>query len=312
MFRREINLPGDRVFTDRFPSRIARFLPLRRPADLIHTSYFRKAVRGPKFVVTVHDMINEMFGTSARDRLLAYLKRQALRRADAIVCVSRHTRNDMERLYPWTKEKRTVIVPNGVDEEFGVLNGQESPLVADCDLRRGSFLLYVGGRGRCKNFPGVIGIFDKLRRRRPDLHLILVGGGPLSSEEGALFSKHLDDGTLRHLQDVETRHLNALYNNALALTMPSLYEGFGIPALEAARVGCITLGGATSSMTEVLGPSPFLFDPSDPTAVERACDLLDDPAVVAAERMRLVAHSHGFSWQSSTEQILTLYDELLR
>ena len=115
--------------------------------------------------------------------MLARVKMRATKRADAVVTVSEHTLADLHRLHPWTRDKRCLVIPNGVDREFRKTERRSLISVAGHRLDADGFLLYVGHRGHCKNFPGAVEIFQILSRRFSQLKLVLVGGGSLSRRE---------------------------------------------------------------------------------------------------------------------------------
>lgn len=310
-FRQAIEIPSERIVVDRGPSFFRLLRPVRHEAALFHSSYYRLANAGPKSVVTIHDFINELYPRSPRDLVLAAMKKRATKNADAIITVSQNTLSDMHGIHPWTRDKKTMVIANGVDKEFRPVREMESVTIAGREIEARRFLLYVGHRGHCKNFAACAHFMGHTLASELDLTLVVIGGQPISRPERRLLAEHFERDRVLWLPFAQPEELNMLYNHALALLFPSHYEGFGIPALEAARTGCIVLGAAVSSVPEVIGTSDFLFNPKDSGDMDRAFAMLEDRAKVDAESKRLIEHSKRFDWRRTSEQISALYEKLL-
>ncbi len=310
-FRREVSLPANSIYPERHTGILSRVWPRFPKADLVHSSYYRTGNRRQKSIITVHDFIHELHPSSRKDLIFSALKKRSIAKADAIITVSEHTRHDMCKLYPWAAEKEIIVIPNGVDDEFTGLDIVEPININGQLLTPNSFFLYVGSRGFCKNFKACKTFLDHEFTRDKNLKLVLVGGGQFNKEELEYFSENINLGQIVFVPFASSSLLNNLYNQAISLLFPSIYEGFGIPALEAARVGCVVLASHSSSIPEVVGRSPYMYDPLSKDEMEAALVQLDNADAVQKERERLIRHSHQFDWGRNTFDTSNLYDKLL-
>lgn len=311
-FRCEVKIPKERLLPDSSVGLRHRLWPDFPTADLVHSSYYRVGPGKCPNVITVHDFIQELFPSSPRDRVLSFLKKRAIQKADAIITVSSHTKADMLCLYPWAEKKKITVIHNGVDEEYFPDDSVSSISLEGQELAKGSFYLYVGNRGYCKNFGACKTFLDHPYTRDNNLKLVVVGGGQFTKAEKQQFAENLELGQLLFLPFASPEQLNQLYNLAAALLFPSRYEGFGIPALEAARTGCIVLASDRSSVPEVVGPTPFMFDPFSTEEMNTALEKLDDKKCVIEESNRLRRYASSFGWQKNASETNSLYEELLR
>jgi mannosyltransferase len=308
-FRQELSIDPGLFLPGAKTGLWSRYSPRFPKADIVHSSYYRAEKGRKNSVITVHDFIQELYPSSWRDGLFARLKKQAIARADTIITVSKHTLDDMHSLYPWSKDKHAVIIHNGVDEEYFPLADPQGVQLETTILPRDSYFLYVGNRGYCKNFAACRYFMDHPLARDENLKFVIVGGGPFSEKEKELFAPFLDQ--IVFLPFAPNEQLNLLYNNARALLFPSYYEGFGIPALEAAKAGCIVMASNQSSVPEVVGKTSFMFDPRSKSEIDAATNKLADIDVIAREKEHLIAHASKFGWQKNAEQTNALYDRLL-
>lgn len=280
------------------------------PRDLAHPTYYEmlspgalRAFRGP-VVITVHDMIHELFANTVDpDRRLARAKAACIERADAILCNSAHTRGDLVSHFPTAAEK-CVVTPLASS-----MSVDESALAAATRPAR-PFFLHVGGREAYKNFPFLLRAWAEYRALRPDAQLLVVGRQWLPAELALLAELKIQDSVV-HRGELDDAHLALLYRQSLALIYPSLYEGFGIPPLEAMRCGTAVLCSRTSSLPEVCGDAPLYFDPADRDSL-----LAQMLSVTESEDVRQACISRGatqaqhFSWERTAAQTWDVYRRL--
>jgi len=255
-----------------------------RRADVIHFPFTVPAVRpgrGQAFVMTVHDTqhkdLPELFSRLERFfRVFTYDR--AARRADAVITISEFSKRGIER-HLGVPADRIHVAPLGVDTSDFVPNlGEREP-----------FVFYPARGWPHKNHGALIDAMAIVRRTHPDLRLVLTGGGV--------------DGLGDVPEWVENRGLVShdellrLYRSAAVLAFPSLYEGFGLPPLEAMASGCPVAASNAGSLPEVCGDAAVLFDPTDVTDIARgiveAMERGDDLVRRGLERVT------GFTWDAS-------------
>jgi mannosyltransferase len=244
-------------------------------------------------VVTVHDFAYERWVAGPRAWTHTLQKNAAIRHAQAIICVSEATRDDLLEFVPLRSDQRVHVVYNGVGEAFHPLDN-----CADPTLR--PFALFVGQRGRYKNFSLAL----KAMELMPDVELFCVGGGPLQQAEVATAS-HGARARVKHLGTVSDEALNRLYNQAQCLLYPSAYEGFGIPVLEAMRAGCPVVSVSCKAVLEIGGKALTVAAPS-PEGLAAAV-LSTASAQRAVLRSQGLALSSRYSWDRHCAETLAVY-----
>ena len=224
--------------------------------DIYHATYYNFPKNLPKNIlkfITVYDMIHELYPSNfhKRDKTIE-LKAKALREADHILTISNNTKNDLIKIYDLDPKKITVTYL-GVDHFKKTTNSKKN---------KEKFLLYVGPRKGYKNFCNLLKSLKVLRSDYLlDIDIIAFGGGSFSKEERYLISSlGLDNNCVKQVSGSD-KMLKKLYSTASVFVYPSLYEGFGIPPLEAMANGCPVAASKTSSTGEILGESAALFNP---------------------------------------------------
>lgn len=284
---------------------ISRFRP-----EIVHETYFSfddYKPRGARRVLTVYDMIHERY-TAKFDcsHMTSGPKKAAALRADHVICISENTRRDLIELCGVAEEK-TSVVYLGVDETFlaaGVGQAAEAPT-------QPPFLLYVGSRDGYKNFNLFMKAFGSSDYLRKNFSIVCFGGGPLQDTElSAAATFGLRPGQIRHFSG-DDEVLARLYRQAEAFVYPSLYEGFGIPPLEAMAVGCPVVSSNTSSLPEVVGDAGEYFDPNDQEAMTAA---IEHVLQSSSRREELVAKGRRqcakFSWEKCAQETMAIYRRL--
>ncbi|UNM21772.1 glycosyltransferase family 4 protein [Pseudomonas sp. ArH3a] len=277
--------------------------------QVAHETYFSRFSAVPKgcpVVLTVYDMIHELYpeNFSARDQT-TQLKRRAVERADHVICISQSTRQDLMRLFA-VPESKLSVVHLGF-EQFK----RASQEVAGPSTK--PYLLYVGSRHGYKNFLGLLDAVASSHRLKADFDIVAFGGGAFSASE----LEHAQQlgfsaGQLRQVGG-DDAVLGQLYEGAKAFVYPSLYEGFGLPPLEAMAHDCPVISSGTSSMPEVIGDAGVLFDPLNGDEMAGAIERV---VYSDNEIARLVELGHErlkhFSWQRCTQETLAIYQSLQR
>ncbi len=274
--------------------------------DIVHPTYYSSLTRQAiskyrcPVVLTVWDMIHELFSEQMDSSgQQAEEKRQAILAAEAIICISENTKTDLLKLYPLVEEKITVTyLASEIDARFS--HGPEP-------VPSRPYYLYVGGRAGYKNFDGLLSALAKAISVRPDITLCVVGF-PFSETEAKLIAELNLTDHIEHYGCAGDNHLAKLYRCSVAFVYPSLYEGFGIPPLEAMSCGTAVVASHGSSIPEVVGDGGLLFDPkSHSDLADILILLLDSPA----ERDRLIANgcrrSKLFNWDKTAAQTFDIY-----
>jgi glycosyltransferase involved in cell wall biosynthesis len=284
---------------------------LMSPADVVHhTYYYRQPIarRPAKVVLSVFDMIHEKFGDSyaAADlKRVVSAKRRAAHAADLVICISNSTRNDLLAAHE-LDPARVHVTHLGYDP-LPVTDAEGEP-------KRGSpsesrpYLLYVGARTRYKNFLRLLEAYAASTPMRAEFELLCFGGGPWSQDESEAIRRLGVEGRV-HQRAGSDRELAAAYRHATMFVYPSLYEGFGIPPLEAMSVGCPVACSNVSSIPEVVAHAGAYFDPLEVDSI-RKC--LEDCLASKEKRDSLVkageSRCRDFSWSRCASETLALYE----
>jgi len=297
-------------------------LKLRRlKADLLHVPhYVRPLFCGIPTVVTIHDCIHLLFPQYLPNRFAfryaRFIMARAIRRSSLVLTVSEASRNDILRFYPWTPPDRVEVVPNALDAELLEHPGEdEMERVVERYQIRGRFVLYAGNIKPHKNLERLIPAFAAVRARPgfSDLKLIIIGDeatrypGLRRAVENAGVRQEV-----RFFGFVPDRTLSALYRLASVFAFPSLYEGFGLPPLEAMACGTPVVTSRVSSLPEVVGDAAILVDPYSVEDIANGIyRVLSDEALRARLVSRGLERVLQFSWPRSVRAIHNGYAKAL-
>lgn len=305
------------------------------PADLFHIPLNAVPMWMPKpYMVTIHDMSTLIFAnhhSGYRSNLRHFYLRRGLLRADRIMTVSSATRRDVESVLG-IPASRIRVVYNAPDPIFcrpsvpAPLNpGDPQPAyppetqrVLDRYHIHYPFLLYVGRTNPQKNIPRLVEAFAVLRgelRDHPrfrDLRLIIIGDeiARHPALRHAVIHSRVEDA-VRFLGFVPIETLRAFYQTASAFVFPSLYEGFGLPPLEAMACGTPVVCSSVSSLPEVVDGAALIVNPENVFDIARGMrEVLLDEAL----RCRLIAegirNAGQFSWERTAAEVLQAYEEI--
>lgn len=265
-----------------------------------HDPYFLSLIKDEKVVVTVHDLAVERYPENFNNvEAFVENRKKLLKAADHIIAVSNNTKSELEDYYGISPEKVTVVY-HGLSNDFGKISIHLRGLPE-------KFLLYVGQRGGTKNFDRFIEAYKACAMKDSSLYLLCVGGGEFTEiEKDKLIEMGID-------RKVQQRSLNdailaACYKQAEAFVFPSLYEGFGIPVLEAFSMGCPVILSDIGSFREVAVEEGHYFDPMSIDAMQTTIEwvlseenklIVDQKVERAKERVSAftLGNTYDHTWQ---------------
>lgn len=278
--------------------------------ELVHETYYslipfsRSSILR---VTTVYDMIHELFPEtfSVRDQTSNW-KRKTFDRVDHIISISQSTKNDLIELFGIDEDKISVV-HLGVD---AASFSDYRPRINNTSER--PFLLHVGGRAGYKNFSAVLSAMASSKQLKNDFDLVAFGGGIFTTDEKALISSlEFTEGQVRQVGGHDDT-LIELYHQATAFVYPSLYEGFGLPPLEAMACSCPVISSNTSSMPEVIGDACEYFTPSSVDDIRRAIEsvVYSSNRIVELKKLGL-ERVQLFGWDKCARETLNIYKKIV-
>jgi glycosyltransferase involved in cell wall biosynthesis len=302
-----------------------RAIVRRLGCDVVHIPHLFWIPRGLScpYVLTVHDLLEHMYGSrnasSLRRSLHFFLTRRVLRKAARVIAVSQFTKNEIEKLLA-IPDARIKVVYNAIDERFlqGHATEADRELIAQRYLVNYPFILYAGAIRPHKNVVRIIEAFSALKselqkeQQLPDLKLIIIGDD-LSSHPRLRRTvvRSAVQNDVRFLGFVPIEVLRIFYDVAKVFVFPSLYEGFGLPPLEAMAHGTPVVTSNTSSLPEVVGNAALLVNPENVFEIRRGLQrALLDSALREQMKQRGYEQTQRFSWTNSVSTILEIYREV--
>lgn len=278
--------------------------------NIFHPSYYKllchqsfSSIKKP-IVITVWDMIHEIYPETLDPfGIEAQAKREALSVADIIMCISENTKRDLLERYDFLPQNKVFVIylaPGlSIEQSYGNFKIPLKP-----------YFLYVGSRASYKNFSILLRAFSVVHQLNTEVNLCVVGA-PFRKNE---IQEICDLNIQQHVHNcgyVNDHHLARLYRYSLAHVYPSLYEGFGIPPLEAMACGTVAVASNTSSIPEVVADAAILFDPKNVDNLIEAMLL-----VINAPGLRIDLIERGrkraslFSWEKTVRGVTGLYEKL--
>ncbi len=229
-------------------------------------------------------------------------------RTDHFVAISEATKHELVSRLGITSEKVSVVSPY-VDDRFRPVEGAKEAVRQIYGIDK-DFLLFVGTIKPNKNMGRILDALSSLRKRHPEVLLILAGFAPPFWGE----AKRVAEGELgvRWLNYVPDEHLPLLYSSCLALVSPSINEGFGLPLLEAMACGAAVIAGNTGAQPEVVGDAGLLVNPFDTNQITQALFALwEDDSLRTELKRRAIERARSFTHQRTLSQLLNAYEKAL-
>lgn len=295
------------------------FRLFRDRLDLFHATHYVLPPIRSRAVVTIHDIIHLLYPQFLPNRAaLIYARvmiRRALLRADRIITVSYNSKRDLVD-YFGIAPSRVEVIYNGVSPRFrpDVPEEDRQRVAEKYGLSR-PYLLFLGGERPHKNAQNVLRAFAEARRRRPDLPHSLALAGPMPGNTARIDAliAALDVGRwIVRPGRIAEEDMPGLFAGADLLLYPTLYEGFGLPVVEAMACGTPVLTSSTSALQEIAGGYAYLVDPLDVDAIARGIVLLNTDHKVRSDFVELGRkRARDFSWDKAAERTLEVYAEAL-
>jgi mannosyltransferase len=303
--RKYLNIPDDNILKkSSFLLFIRRYLNQHINGNeqfIFHSSYYRTAFNKNAInITTVHDFTYEYYSKGLRKRIHSWQKFGAIRNSDYIICISENTKNDLLKFLPDVDKKKIKIIYNGVSDNYFPIKDDNIPQLP---FKKNNYVLFVGSRAVYKNFDLTI------RAVALSKYNLVIVGPPLSGKEKSFLDKTIGALRFKYIGYISDEELNIVYNNAFSLLYPSVYEGFGIPVLEAQKAGCPVIAYNGSSIPEIIGNTPLLLNDLSAEQIVSCFNVLEN------EQCRTEIINNGlenvkrFTWDRMYKQIIGIYKE---
>lgn len=262
--------------------------------SVFHSSYYRVPDNNTiPIVTTVHDFTYEKYMSGLARMIHVHQKYNAIKKSDAVICISNNTAEDLLKYCP-IDESKIHVIHNGVSDSYH--------RIETSDNQHGNNVLFVGARKGYKNFELAVRTLHLL----PELTLEIVGGGAIDSQEKNMLEE-LIPGRYKVHGHIDECKLNELYNSAFCLLYPSEYEGFGIPVLEAMGAGCPVIAVDSSSIPEVAGDAAILVNVAGVNNFKEAIqELMFSRQKYCTRGLEQVTK---FSWSKTAMQTQSIYNK---
>jgi len=279
--------------------------------DIFHPTYYHNYfltfLKDKPFVITVHDMTHEKFPSHFPKRdTTSNQKRELIKKADKVIAVSQNTKKDIVEIFGVEENKVDVVyhgssINRETDLEVSAKNALNMP---------DRYILFVGRRNQYKNFIRFVKAIAPLLISDDELHLFCAGGKFFTKAERELFRVHgIEDRTHHHyMNDAE---LSVAYANAVCFVFPSLYEGFGLPLIEAFNAGCPVVCSYSGAMPEIAREGAVYFDPLSESEIRESVK-----NVIESDSVRNKIVNEGtkragcFSWKKTAEKTKLVYEKV--
>lgn len=311
LFRKELSIDKNIIKESN-----SDFLSLKRYLDLssqtkekhlFHSSHYRlQNSKNATNVTTVHDFTYEYYRKGFKQKVHSWQKYKAINGAKGIICISNSTKNDLLKFLPNVNKNKIKVIYNGVDESFkpmqiNCINNLELP------FEENGYAIYVGDRkSSYKNFNMAVEACSLV-----NVPLLMIGGGELDQQELFYLKLKLGNFNFKCITNVSNEDLNFYYNYAKVLLYPSLYEGFGIPIVEAQKAGCPVIAINMSSISEVMGNMYLALDVPSSTGIADKIKEISSNKNLVQESIEIgYEKTKSFSWQKTYDETKEFYNEL--
>ncbi len=294
---------------DNYNFYLTNFILNYEKPNILHQTYYsdRKFSinkKKTKVILTVYDLIHEIFYKDFGFKNSHRPKLKSLNQADYIICISKKTKEDLLKIYD-LPESKVKVVHLG----FAQLNKYE-------EIKSGfltfPYILFVGSRKRYKNYFNLLKAYSISCKLKKDFKIVCFGGGEFSLEEKKIVSDLNIDQKQIYQINGDDKILNYLYRNAELFVFPSLYEGFGLPTLEAMGNQCPVLLSSISVFKEISNNSAAYFDPYSPESIKNTIE-----ETIYSETKKNILKKRGlenikkFTWDKCAAETIEAYKKII-
>ncbi len=299
LFRKTIKIPESKlkILSHKLLSLKRYFSPKIgcNSSFIFHSSYYRycKNTSAVNFT-TVHDFTYEYYSKGIKKWLHCFQKHKAIKKSDYIICISETTKKDLFMFLPEIDRSKVHVVYNGVSDNYYLVKTVENS-------KFGDYVIFVGAREGYKNFKLAV---ETLKETR--FNLVIVGK-ELSNAEKKMLISQLGSSRFFELGRISNDELNKIYNNAFCLLYPSLYEGFGIPVLEAQKAGCPVVTLNAPSIVEIIGDKTLVA--KDKHSINEKLLMLEDNEFRQKTIQLGLQNVKKYSWEKMQQEMTMLYQK---
>ena len=274
--------------------------------DIFHFSYFNQNYylnkKKTNHIITIYDLIKEKF-YNQKYKNENFNKIKYLKNVDKIICISENTKKDLINHYNLSPDLvHTIHLGVSYDKSYKEINDSvfEKP-----------YILYVGDRDRYKNFKKLISAYSKSNNLKKDFNIICFGGNLFTKDEINFFKDHGITEKIKRISGGDLE-LNYVYKQARCFVFPSLYEGFGLPLLEAMNMDCPVICSNTSSFPEVTNNSAAMFNPEDDDDIMHTIkSVVYDNDKVQDLIHRGRENIKNFNWRNCADKTMKVYKSVI-
>ncbi|OGF27635.1 hypothetical protein A2331_04450 [Candidatus Falkowbacteria bacterium RIFOXYB2_FULL_34_18] len=294
------------------------YLILREKLDFMHFLHFNVPLICPtKYIVTIHDLILTKFPTPRASTLspifykikhLGYkmIIKSGIKNAQKVIAVSCFTKQEIINQFSISNDK-IVVTYEGVSNDLMKLKAGDKSMSLGYNIRV-PFLLYVGNAYPHKNLGGLVNIFSKIRKKYPDLSLVLVGKEDYFYKRLKTYVKDRDFTNIIFTGYVSDQDLAKIYSKALAYIFSSFCEGFGLPPLEAMNHGVPVLSSNKTCMPEILEDAALYFNPDkESDAIQKIIEIMENKDLREKLKIKGFAQVKKYSWDKCARQTFEIY-----
>jgi len=297
-YRLKNRIPYTGKFFEKLNFAICKYQIKKFNPHILHKTYYSSNLEkvNSKVILTVFDLWHE------KNSDYKYMpKKNSLNIADHILCPSNKTKKDLIEIYNIEKEKVTVTY-------FGIENLTNNKNLSNYSNFNKKFLLFVGSRGRYKNFINFVKAFSKSEILKKDFFIICFGGGSFSIDEKKLFHELQISNRIIKSENDNDETLYNLYIKAYCLVYPSAHEGLGLPPLEAMSLGCPVISSNHEAIVEGVGNAAVLFDPLN---IDEIKSQLESTLYSKEKIEELIKNGNlqakKFSWEKCANETFDIY-----